>query len=271
MTPAEKFAKYAQATTGKPTPAEKFAAYVPTIPGRTTPQTPPPMLPNSAAQHGWSGDKPKTGRGRAALLTVAVLVLLGCGVIGAATITAISAPSPEGAAVTVPSASTGEKLGEAGGRAAATKATKAPVAAPPADPGVVPFKAGVSFRAGDFQITVHGKKCGIARVGSEYLNTKAQGSYCRVDMSAKNLTKSPHYYDTATALTALDGAGRKFHADSEAGIYGNEDGAGWFEEINPGNATRALVFFDLPKDAVLDRIEFSPGVFTLADTVTVKF
>ncbi|MER6590368.1 DUF4352 domain-containing protein [Micromonospora purpureochromogenes] len=48
-------------------------------------------------------------------------------------------------------------------------------------------------------------------------------------------------------MTAQDGSGRKYEADGEAGIYGNSNGSGLLDEINPGNSVRANVFFDVPK------------------------
>jgi hypothetical protein len=131
------------------------------------------------------------------------------------------------------------------------------------------YRIGQTVRGGDFEFVVHGAKCGIAQVGSEFLNKKAQGSFCRVDVSAKNVTKKAHYFHADGTVTAKDSAGREFDADGEAGIYGNKDGEGFLDEINPGNQVRAFVYFDVPKGAKLTTISFDAGLFTLAEDAVV--
>ncbi|WP_446220022.1 DUF4352 domain-containing protein [Micromonospora sp. IBHARD004] len=46
------------------------------------------------------------------------------------------------------------------------------------------------MRGGDFEFTVNSVRCGISQVGSSYFNHKAQGTFCRVSVTAKNVTKS---------------------------------------------------------------------------------
>ncbi|BCB84246.1 DUF4352 domain-containing protein [Phytohabitans suffuscus] len=57
--------------------------------------------------------------------------------------------------------------------------------------------------------------------------------------------------------------------DGEAGIYGNKDGAGFLDEINPGNQVRAFVYFDVPKGTKLTAVVFDAGLFTLAEDAVV--
>ncbi|MDQ7906617.1 DUF4352 domain-containing protein [Phytohabitans sp. ZYX-F-186] len=132
------------------------------------------------------------------------------------------------------------------------------------------YRVGQTVRGGDFEFVVHGFKCGIAQVGNEFLNRKAQGTFCRVDVSAKNVTKKAHYFHADGTVTAKDTAGREFDADGEANIYGNKDGEGFLDEINPGNQVRAFVYFDIPKGAKLTTIMFDAGLFTLAEDAVVK-
>jgi hypothetical protein len=131
------------------------------------------------------------------------------------------------------------------------------------------YRVGQTVRGGDFEFVVHGYKCGLAQVGNEFLNRKAQGTFCRVDVSAKNMTKKAHYFHADGTVTAKDSAGREFDADGEANIYGNKDGAGFLDEINPGNQVRAFVYFDVPKGAKLTTITFDAGLFTLAEDAVV--
>lgn len=132
---------------------------------------------------------------------------------------------------------------------------------------------GKAFRAGDFRFTVHAKKCGLATAGTNpYLKTRAQGSFCRLDVSAENVTKTPAYFNADSLITATDTQGREFSADTTAGTYGNDpDSAGFYDEVNPGNKIRSFVFFDIPKGATLKSVTFDAGLFTSGKTQTLTF
>jgi hypothetical protein len=117
---------------------------------------------------------------------------------------------------------------------------------------------------------VHGVKCGIADVGSSYLKRKAQGTFCRVDVSVKNVTKKAHLFHADGTVSARDASDREYEADGEANIYGNKDGAGFLDEINKGNSIRSFVYFDVPKNTKLTTIVFDAGLFTLAEDAVVS-
>ncbi|MGC4780400.1 DUF4352 domain-containing protein [Micromonospora zamorensis] len=171
------------------------------------------------------------------------------------------------------------------GAPAATNSVASASAAPPAGKVVVPTPdktsaapaqtepkaAGIGdkVRGGDFEFTVKSVKCGIAKVGSEFLNTKAQGTFCRVSVTVKNVTKKAHNFHADGSISAQDGSGRKYEVDGEAGIYGNDDGQGFLDEINPGNSVTANVFFDVPKGTKLKTITLDAGLFTLAEDAVV--
>jgi hypothetical protein len=131
-------------------------------------------------------------------------------------------------------------------------------------------RIGQPVRAGDFQYTVHKVKCGISKVGDKFLNARAQGSFCRVDLTVKNVTRSAHTFHADGLVKARDSTGREFSPSGEANIYGNKDGAGFLDEINPGNQVRSFVYFDVPKGAKLVRLELSAGLFTLAEDTAVE-
>lgn len=131
-------------------------------------------------------------------------------------------------------------------------------------------RIGQAVRAGDFQYTVYKVKCGIPKVGDQYLNKSAQGSFCRVDLTAKNVTRSAHTFHADSLIKAQDSTGREFSPDGEANIYGNKSSVGFLEEINPGNSVRVFVYFDVPKDAKLVRLELSAGLFTSAKDAVVE-
>lgn len=131
------------------------------------------------------------------------------------------------------------------------------------------YRVGQAVRGGDFEFVVRGHTCGIARVGDSVLNHKAQGVFCRTDISVKNVSKNAQLFHADSTVTAQDSTGREYAADGEATIYGNKDGAGFLDEINPGNQVRAFVYFDVPKGTKLTTITFDAGLFTLAEDAVV--
>lgn len=112
-------------------------------------------------------------------------------------------------------------------------------------------------------------KCGISQVGDSFLNRKAQGMFCRANISVKNVTKSAHLFHADGTVTAQDASGREYDPDGTAGMYGNDDASGFLDEINPGNTVRANVFFDVPKGTKLKTITFDAGLFTFAEDAVV--
>ncbi|PWU48114.1 DUF4352 domain-containing protein [Micromonospora sp. S4605] len=199
------------------------------------------------------------------ILGVAVVFVLCCGGIFA--LGATSDPKP--AADSSPSAKAPATSAPASPAPTVAKAEPAKTSAAPSPAGDPVFKIGQKVRGGDFEFTVHGVKCGIRSVGTEFLNTQAQGQFCRVDMTVKNVTKSAHLFHADSTVTAHDATGREYSADGEAGIYGNDNAKGFLDEINPGNSVRAYVFFDVPKGTKLSKIVFDAGLFTFAEDAVV--
>jgi Domain of unknown function (DUF4352) len=60
-------------------------------------------------------------------------------------------------------------------------------------------------------------ECGIAEVGGEYLNKKAQGQFCLVHVTVKNIGNEARTF-TSGNQSAYNAAGQKYEADSAAGI-----------------------------------------------------
>ncbi|QKW12653.1 DUF4352 domain-containing protein [Verrucosispora sp. NA02020] len=163
-----------------------------------------------------------------------------------------TAPAPESAPAT---------------KAAAAEPTKAAEKPEPAKSKATGI--GDKVRGGDFEFTVKSVKCGISRVGSEFLNAKAQGTFCKASVTVKNVTKSAQTFHADSALTAQDDRGREFEPDGTAGIYGNSDAQGFLDKINPGNSVTANVYFDVPKGTKLKSITLDAGLFTFAEDAVV--
>ena len=107
------------------------------------------------------------------------------------------------------------------------------------------------MRDGEFEFVVKEVNCGIAKVGDQYFNKVAQGQFCGVTLSVKNIGTKPQTMFSSNQY-AFDASSRKFSSSTEAGIYA-DDSKLLFEEINPGNELTGVVYFDVPKDAKLLR------------------
>ncbi|MGW0503602.1 DUF4352 domain-containing protein [Micromonospora sp. NPDC003241] len=204
------------------------------------------------------------------LIGVGAFVMLCCGgtlVVGLAggdkttdvTSATSAAPAAEGAAPAPEAAPT-----TSAAAAEPTKAAEKPEPAKSKTPGI-----GDKVRGGDFEFTVKNVKCGISRVGSDFLNVKAQGTFCKASVTVKNVTKSAQTFHADSALTAQDASGREFEPDGTAGIYGNSDAQGFLDKINPGNSVTANVYFDVPKGTKLKSITLDAGLFTFAEDAVV--
>jgi len=162
----------------------------------------------------------------------------------------------------------------ASGSASVTPAATTPSqeASPPppsatTEPPKVEAKAaiGTAVADGKFQFTVNAIKCGETKIGDEYLNKTAQGNFCLVDVTVKNIGDVPQTFFGDNQYL-FNSAGQKYSADSSAAMY-LKDSNSMYEEINPGNSLRGTVVFDIPADAVPASIELHDSAFSGGATV----
>lgn len=123
--------------------------------------------------------------------------------------------------------------------------------------------------ADGWEITVNKIDDGVAKVGNEYLGAEAQGQFVTVDMSVKNTTSDPDYFFEDN-IKLGDDTGNTYSADSEAGIYVDENSILFLEEINPGNTAKGVLVFDVPKDVSPDRLTFEGGIFSDPVEISLK-
>ncbi len=172
--------------------------------------------------------------------------------------------------------------------ASSSSSSSAPVAAPPAAPPAAPSSApaapkstapaappapaapglNASVRDGKFEFVVTKVDCGKSQVGSNPLVKKAQGQFCLVSLTVKNVANESQYLDGGSQM-AMDAQGRKFSADSTAGIYLGDQGNTFLTPINPGNSVQGQVVFDIPKDAKIVKIELHDSPFSQGVAVAV--
>lgn len=122
-------------------------------------------------------------------------------------------------------------------------------------------------RDGQFQFVVSGIECGATTLGGDVINTEAQGQFCLVSMTVKNVGDEARVFD-AGWQKATSATGASYSADSGASVYANEDGRAFLEGINPGNQVTGVVVFDIPPDGDIASLELHDSFLSRGVTVT---
>lgn len=137
--------------------------------------------------------------------------------------------------------------------------------APAADFGI-----GQPAPDGKFEFTVSGVECGKKKVGGDMLNEKAQGQFCLVTMSVKNVGDEAQTFD-AGSQKGITSAGATVDADGTASMYANDDGNSFLEEINPGNSLKDIVVvYDIAEDQTLEAVELHDSFMSDGVVVALK-
>ncbi|AGL21434.1 DUF4352 domain-containing protein [Actinoplanes sp. N902-109] len=171
-----------------------------------------------------------------------------------------------------PADAAADKVTTQAGAAAATTAPARPVATTAAAPAPVKTTAakppaekapglGDPVRDGKFEFTVTKVDCSRTKVGNSFLNEKAQGKFCQISVTVKNIGKKAQLFD-GSSQKALDGDGTEYSNDGEAEIYANDDNATFLNEINPGNQAKGKLIFDVPKSTKLTKLELHDSMFS---------
>jgi hypothetical protein len=121
---------------------------------------------------------------------------------------------------------------------------------------------------GDFSFVVSDKKCGISKLGGDYVNTKAQGQFCTFSVSVTNNgDDASYFFGSNTKLFSADG--KEYSNDDAAAIYADSANT-WMDEINPGNTLEGVLVFDVPEGIELDHLELHENTFSSGAEVSVK-
>ena len=125
-------------------------------------------------------------------------------------------------------------------------------------------------RDGKFEFTVASVECGKASVGTnEYLTKQAQGQFCLVNVTAKNIGSEAQTFDSSSQYL-YDAANSKFSADGTASLYANPQGSTFLNQINPGNSVSGILVFDVPKDKTPVTAELHDSPFSGGVKVTLQ-
>ncbi len=123
-------------------------------------------------------------------------------------------------------------------------------------------KVGEVARDGKFEFTVASMECGKTSVGTnEYLTKQAQGQFCLVNVTVKNIGNEAQTFDSSSQYL-YDAANAKFSADGTASLYANPQGSTFLNQINPGNSVTGILVFDLPKDKTPTTAELHDSAFS---------
>jgi hypothetical protein len=122
---------------------------------------------------------------------------------------------------------------------------------------------------GKFQFTVTGMHCGVKSVGDATFGQKAQGEFCLVNVTIKNVATSAEIFDSSSQK-AYDAKNTEFTVDGGAEMYVNDQNQTFLEDINPGNQVKGTLVFDVPQGTKLTSIVLHESMFTAGVKIPLK-
>ncbi|WP_072689839.1 DUF4352 domain-containing protein [Rhodococcus marinonascens] len=128
---------------------------------------------------------------------------------------------------------------------------------------------GTPVRDGKFEFVVTDVETGLSSIGDNpFLTSEAQGQFVVVTMTVQNTSDEPKGL-SPSSQDMYDAQGRKFTADTSAGIALDSDVSIW-DEINPGNTVTMKAAYDMPADAVPAEIELHDSMFSGGTRVALR-
>ncbi|WP_167140528.1 DUF4352 domain-containing protein [Diaminobutyricimonas sp. TR449] len=123
-------------------------------------------------------------------------------------------------------------------------------AAEPSDAADSTFTVGETVTNSDgVAITVTGQTCAIQAAGDGYFKKVPTGEFCEVSLHVSNGSSKPLDFDVWDVTARIGDA--EYEANSSASDLG---GGRMTADINPGLAVDAVLYFDVPVGASLERI-----------------
>jgi hypothetical protein len=124
-------------------------------------------------------------------------------------------------------------------------------------------------RDGMFEFVVSSVACGRSRAGDGLMSKKAQGQFCEVTLTVKNIGDQPRVF-AASSQKAKGVDGATYGADAEAAVYASRDGKMILNNVNPGNAVSGMLVFDIPKDGSIVALELHDSPFSGGVTISTR-
>ncbi|WIN00351.1 DUF4352 domain-containing protein [Actinoplanes oblitus] len=151
----------------------------------------------------------------------------------------------------------------AGGIAAEQYTRRQPAAA--TSPPVQVVKAGPGLgnvvRDGKLEFVVSRMDCSRTTIGVEHLRRSAQGRFCVISLSVRNIGDGAKLF-VGHAQLAYDASGTEYHSDQLAGIYANRGTEAFLERLQPGEKVAGKIVFDVPKKAKLTTLKLRDSLLS---------
>ena len=133
----------------------------------------------------------------------------------------------------------------------------------PAPPGL-----NTPVQDGQFTFVVSSVTCGQPSVGRSVVTRQAKGTFCLVKLTIENTgTESQSFSDVFQKLRGADGT--VYDADVAAGVIANENIAGLWSNIAPGEKVSGTIVYDIPKQAQIATVELHDSVLSEGAMVTL--
>jgi hypothetical protein len=118
---------------------------------------------------------------------------------------------------------------------------------------------------GDFSMTFSKIDCTKKKIGSGWASSTADGVYCIVTATMKNISKKSAYIP-ASDITLVDSGDNEFEHESGLSMY--LKGTFFLDKVSPGNKKTGYLVYDVPKGTKPSQLVISGGWFS--DDVIVK-
>lgn len=126
---------------------------------------------------------------------------------------------------------------------------------------------GEPARDGDLEFEVTSTDCGATTVGKAPFDHKAQGVWCKVSLTVRNIGSEPATF-AGGSQKAFGPDGAEYSNDAGAELFAEGDSNSLLKEINPGNTVSGFLLFDVPPGTRLNKLELHDS--PLSDGVTVQ-
>jgi hypothetical protein len=120
---------------------------------------------------------------------------------------------------------------------------------------------GEPVRDGKFEFVVSGADCGQTEIVNGILRTQAQGQFCVVELSVRNIGTEPRDFADRNQK-AYSPHGVQYAPDTGAGVVANGSGVAYWNTINPGNSVQGKIVFDIPAGETISTIELHDSILS---------
>ncbi|XVU26371.1 DUF4352 domain-containing protein [Actinoplanes sp. CA-054009] len=139
------------------------------------------------------------------------------------------------------------------------------------DDGEVLTTEGAQFNVavvdGKFIFRVMAVRCRVGSLGDGSVDLQPKGSFCLVDIVARNGSSKPVTFDS-TAQKGYDAAGAEYGTDMQAEVIANPD-RNFVDPIAPGSEAKGTLVFDLPKGGTLATVVLHESFHTTGARVAL--